>query len=52
MLRTDELWIAIESLIGNADVSLDDLTIDIKDKALNTVRTLSVSADGRVRRIV
>lgn len=52
LLNTEELAVAIASLVGNADVSGDDLTVEIKDAGLNIVRTLSVSADGRVRRIV
>jgi hypothetical protein len=52
LLNTEELAIALASLVGNADVSGDDLTVEIKDAGLNIVRTLSVSADGRVRRIV
>lgn len=47
-----ELNIAIQSLVGNADVALNDLSIEVKDKALAVLRTLSMSADGRVRRIV
>lgn len=47
-----EAQIALASLVGNADVSGDDLTIDILDKNLNSLRQLSMSVDGRTRRIV
>ncbi len=50
--NVDDLYIAIQSLIGNADVSVDDLTITIKDTDLTTLREMSVSADGRTRRIL
>lgn len=44
---------AAKSLIGNADVSPDDLTVTIlDDDAVTVLRQLSVSADGRTRRIL
>jgi hypothetical protein len=54
LLNTEELAVGIASLVGNATVSGDDLQVDILDNASpqNILRSLSVSADGRVRRII
>ena len=52
LFDVEEAQIAFASLVGNADVSPDDLTVSILDKNLNNLRDLSVSADGRTRRIV
>ena len=46
-----EAQIAMASLVGDAIVSADDLTVQILDKNLNVLRELSVSADGRTRNI-
>jgi hypothetical protein len=50
-IDTVEADIARKAVAGNAEVSGDDLTVTIKDDAGATLRTLSVSADGRVRTI-
>jgi hypothetical protein len=52
MFDTEESQIAFASLIGNADVAVDDLTVSILDKNLTNLRDLSISGDGRTRRIV
>ena len=52
MFDTQELQTMIEGVIGNTDVSLDDLTVTLLNKNLDTLRSLSVSADGRQRRIL
>ena len=48
----NEANIAFSSLIGNVDISGDDQTISILDKNLANLRDLSVSSDGRTRRIL
>lgn len=52
MFDIQESQVAFASLVGNANVSVDDLTVSILDRNLNNLRDLSVSADGRTRRIV
>lgn len=53
LIETHDLYIALRSLIGDADISSDDLTVSILDRDQTTVlRSLSVSADGRVRRVI
>ncbi len=47
-----DLTFVAASTVGNADVSGDDLQVIIRDEGLTPIRTLSVSADGRIRRIV
>lgn len=47
-----DIDLMIQGVVGNADVSPDDLTVTILDESLATLRTLSVSADGRTRRII
>lgn len=47
-----ESQIAFASLVGNVDISLDDLSVSILDRNLNNLRELSVSPDLRTRRIV
>lgn len=52
LVDTDLLYSGLQAMIGNVSVSGDDLTIEIKDTDNVTVlRTLSVSADGRIRSI-
>lgn len=48
----DDLELLIQSGVGNVDVSSDDLTVTIRDENLVVSRQLSVSADGRIRRIL
>jgi hypothetical protein len=52
LFDVDEAQIAFASIVGNADVAGDDLTVTVLDKNLNNLRELSVSVDGRIRRIV
>ena len=47
-----EAQLGLASLVGNVDISLDDQTVSILDRNLNNLRDLSVSADGRTRRIL
>lgn len=49
---TAELYTALQTIAGNAQVSSDDLTVTIRDKDNTTVlRTFTISADGRTRTI-
>jgi len=52
LVHSDELDIAVQSTVGNADISLDDQTVTILDEDLAQLRQLSVSADKRTRRIL
>lgn len=47
-----ETQIALASLVGNADVSLDNQTITILNKNLATLRELSLTINQKTRRIV
>jgi hypothetical protein len=51
-LSAEEMSIVYHAVAGNAEVSINDQTVTIKDEAGATLRVLSVSADGRVRSIV
>lgn len=47
-----EAQIALASLVGDANISLDDETVTILDRNLNALRTISITGAGRTRRIV
>ena len=47
-----EAQLGLASLVGNVDITVDDQTVSILDRNLNNLRDLSVSADGRTRRIL
>lgn len=51
-LDASEFDILYHAIAGNADVNITDTQIEIRDEDMNLVRTLSVSVDGRIRRIV
>jgi hypothetical protein len=51
-LHADDIDVMVQSTIGNADIAVDDLTVTILDPALATLRQLSLSADGRTRRVL
>lgn len=47
-----DIELAVAAIVGNADISLDDQTITVLDASLATLRQLSLSVDGRTRRVL
>lgn len=51
LISGNEINLIKYAVAGNAEVSNDNLTVYIKDDDGNTIRTIGLSADGRIRSI-